>query len=109
MHLVVFPPRLLDKHYEQLLKCDERLFALSQLPFPDQESPLFDTTMLGPRQHSLNLNERRLGFESTFIRPSPNSTAPGIYRSQHYSVSKHNLQQRMYELLSPIFSSNVCL
>ncbi|XP_073290962.1 uncharacterized protein [Primulina huaijiensis] len=73
-HLVVFPPGLLDKHYEQLLKCDERLSALNQLPFPDQECPFFDTN---PPQHSLSLNGSRLGFESTFIGPSPNSTVPG--------------------------------
>ncbi|XP_075477491.1 uncharacterized protein LOC142518572 isoform X2 [Primulina tabacum] len=73
-HLVVFPPGLLDKHYEQLLKCDERLSALNQLPFPDPECPFFYTN---PPQHSLCLNGSRLGFESTFIRPSPNSTVPG--------------------------------
>ncbi|XP_073026599.1 uncharacterized protein [Primulina eburnea] len=73
-HLVVFPPGLLDKHYEQLLKCDERLSALNQLPFPHQECPFFDTN---PPQHSLSLNGSRLGFESTFIRPSANSTVPG--------------------------------
>ncbi|XP_073148548.1 uncharacterized protein [Henckelia pumila] len=71
-HLVVFPPRFLDRHYEQLLMCDERLYHLSQLPFPDQECPFFDSNMFGPPQHSL-------GFESTFIQPCPNSTPPAAH------------------------------
>ncbi|GFP80345.1 hypothetical protein PHJA_000177900 [Phtheirospermum japonicum] len=46
-HYVRFPPGVLDKHYERLLQCDQRLFALSQKPFPSHESPYFDPNMFG--------------------------------------------------------------
>ncbi|KAK4427611.1 hypothetical protein Salat_1530000 [Sesamum alatum] len=55
-HYVRFPPGILDKHYEKLLQCDQRLFALSREPFPSQESPYFDPTMFAISELSLSFN-----------------------------------------------------
>ncbi|KAL8222820.1 hypothetical protein R6Q57_020219 [Mikania cordata] len=40
-HLVIFPPGVLEKQYEKLLQCDNRLFNLSQQPFPVDNYPFF--------------------------------------------------------------------
>ncbi|KAK6159834.1 hypothetical protein DH2020_003215 [Rehmannia glutinosa] len=61
-HYVRFPPGILDKHYEKLLQCDQRLFALSQKPFPRHESPYFDPTMFGISQLSLSFNGYGTGY-----------------------------------------------
>ncbi|PIN02111.1 hypothetical protein CDL12_25380 [Handroanthus impetiginosus] len=74
-HHVRFPPGILDKHYEKLLQCDERLFILSQKPFPSHESPYFDPTMFGISQvPSFSLN----GYGSAYLRGMsyPNQTYP---------------------------------
>ncbi|KAF8401339.1 hypothetical protein HHK36_012273 [Tetracentron sinense] len=44
-HLLQFPVGTLDKHYEKLLQCDDRLFMLSQRPFPTQNSPYFPSNL----------------------------------------------------------------
>lgn len=41
-HCVTFPPGVLDKPYEKLLRCDARLKELSEQPFPSQFYPYFD-------------------------------------------------------------------
>lgn len=41
--MITFPPGILDKHYEKLLQCDQRLFNLSQKPFPTLSSPYFNS------------------------------------------------------------------
>ncbi|KAI3445408.1 hypothetical protein Pfo_002073 [Paulownia fortunei] len=61
-HYVRFPPGILDKHYEKLLQCDQRLFALSQKPFPSHESPYFDPTMFGISELSLSFNGYGSGY-----------------------------------------------
>ncbi|XP_038716518.1 uncharacterized protein LOC120009862 isoform X2 [Tripterygium wilfordii] len=60
-HRLVFPPGCLDKHYEKLLSCDERLFELSQKPFPSSNSPYFRSNSL--RQSSLFENNNAYGGE----------------------------------------------
>nr|XP_043629933.1 uncharacterized protein LOC122601239 [Erigeron canadensis] len=40
-HSVIFPAGVLDKHYEKLLQCDNRLFDLSKHPFPINNYPYF--------------------------------------------------------------------
>ncbi|MCD7446500.1 hypothetical protein HAX54_007815 [Datura stramonium] len=42
-HCVIFPPGILDKHYEKLLHYDARLNELSKQPFPSQISPYFES------------------------------------------------------------------
>ncbi|CAA2972484.1 Hypothetical predicted protein [Olea europaea subsp. europaea] len=61
-HYVSFAPGMLDKHYEKLLQCDQRLFSLSQKPFPSQESPYFDSVVYGCSQSFFTLN----GYQSEF-------------------------------------------
>ncbi|XP_077218687.1 uncharacterized protein LOC143852919 [Tasmannia lanceolata] len=38
-HYLQFPKGTLEKHYEKLMQCDNRLYALSQRPFPFHRSP----------------------------------------------------------------------
>ncbi|KAH6820116.1 ATP-dependent DNA helicase [Perilla frutescens var. hirtella] len=64
-HYVKFPTGMLDKHYEKLLQCDQRLSALSQKPFPSHESPYFDPTMFGISQFSLIFNGYVMNFPYT--------------------------------------------
>ncbi|KZV43655.1 hypothetical protein F511_00206 [Dorcoceras hygrometricum] len=59
IHCLVFPFKTLDKHYMQLLNCDDRLLALSQRPFPSQESPYFNTMF---SQESCDLNGQGTRF-----------------------------------------------
>ncbi|KAK4424543.1 hypothetical protein Salat_1647700 [Sesamum alatum] len=69
VHTVVFPAGVLDRHYEKLLGCDDRLFELSRKPFPSQESPVFNlVSSLGVSPLPLNCN-RLLGssFPSTVL------------------------------------------
>lgn len=47
-HCAIFPPGVLDKHYEKLMQCDQQLFELSQKPFPSLESPFFNTACSMP-------------------------------------------------------------
>ncbi|KAL3638243.1 hypothetical protein CASFOL_017614 [Castilleja foliolosa] len=46
IHCVKFPPKVLDKHYENLLQSDQRLFKLSREPFPSQRSPYFQAPII---------------------------------------------------------------
>ncbi|KAG8369091.1 hypothetical protein BUALT_Bualt15G0114100 [Buddleja alternifolia] len=65
-HCVRFPPGILDKHYEMLLQCDQRLFTLSQKPFPAHDSPYFDPTIFGFSQYKFNrLITSRLQYPET--------------------------------------------
>ncbi|XP_060169197.1 uncharacterized protein LOC132600097 [Lycium barbarum] len=45
-HCVRFPPGVLDKHYEKLLRYDARLNELSKQPFPHQSCPYFESNNL---------------------------------------------------------------
>ncbi|KAL8545459.1 hypothetical protein ACS0TY_005566 [Phlomoides rotata] len=57
IHIVSFKHGILDKHYEKLLQCNERLFEISQKPFPTHESPFFDPTTFGTSEMSLSFNK----------------------------------------------------
>ncbi|EYU37246.1 hypothetical protein ABFS82_02G092900 [Erythranthe guttata] len=78
-HYVKFPAGILDKHYEKLLQCDERLFALSQKPFPTCESAYFDPTMFRISEMYLNFNNRsrmQYPYPPPTVSPMPNPTIP---------------------------------
>ncbi|KAF5739905.1 hypothetical protein HS088_TW12G01117 [Tripterygium wilfordii] len=60
-HRLVFPPGCLDKHYEKLLSCDERLFELSHKSFPSSNSPYFRSN--SSRQSSLFENNNAYGVD----------------------------------------------
>lgn len=71
---MTFPTGVLDKHYEKLLQCDERLLALSQKPFPANHTPYFDPNMYGITQLSLMLKNTTTNTHiSTY--PSPYMTS----------------------------------
>ncbi|XP_031403865.1 uncharacterized protein LOC116213162 isoform X2 [Punica granatum] len=50
-HYIKFPPGILDRQYEKLLQCDQRLMELSRKGFPSHDSPYFDWC---PYEHHLN-------------------------------------------------------
>ncbi|KDP23381.1 hypothetical protein JCGZ_23214 [Jatropha curcas] len=76
-HYLQFPPGSFDKHYEKLLKCDQRLYELCHKPFPSLQSPYFDPVISrfsdfsfdyhGDHRPDINL---RLPFNFSVI-PSP--------------------------------------
>ncbi|XP_074323120.1 uncharacterized protein LOC141660059 [Apium graveolens] len=75
-HFITFPPGILDKHYEKLLQCDERLLELSQQTFPTLPHPYFDSNNLyGLSEHPRNLNKNHV---SEIVPPE----------MQHYQVQK---------------------
>ncbi|CAK9153680.1 unnamed protein product [Ilex paraguariensis] len=55
-HCAIFPPGALDKPYEKLLQCDQKLLMLSQRPFPSQESPYFTSNTFGFTDFPLEFN-----------------------------------------------------
>ncbi|KAK4402140.1 hypothetical protein Sango_0954700 [Sesamum angolense] len=112
-HYVRFPPGILDKHYEKLLQCDQRLFALSRKPFPSQESPYFDPTMFAISELSLSFNGYGPGYLPGFqypyqtypttargapVRLTPNSTISVMdlpYRNEG-GINNQNYQGRLH-------------
>lgn len=64
--MITFPPGILDKHYEKLLQCDQRLFNLSQKPFPTLNSPYFNSNDFCGRLEypCCNLNKNSNEFPS---------------------------------------------
>ncbi|KAI7737876.1 hypothetical protein M8C21_001152, partial [Ambrosia artemisiifolia] len=45
-HTLVFPPGVLDDPFKNLMQCDNRLFILSQQPFPYHNLPIFQNKIL---------------------------------------------------------------
>ncbi|XP_073308323.1 uncharacterized protein [Primulina huaijiensis] len=98
-HLVIFPPGILDKHYENLLQYDPSLFALSLKPFPSSRSSLFDPPSHEISGFSLNCN----GYESqghpyrnypattkeVYITSNQNSSVSDTYQPYYIPVT-HN-------------------
>ncbi|KAJ8747543.1 hypothetical protein K2173_013078 [Erythroxylum novogranatense] len=69
-HYLVFPPGSLDKHYEKLLQCDDRLFELTKKAFPSMPwSPTF------PDENGLRYNPRTLNMLKRTQLPPPSFTA----------------------------------
>lgn len=69
---------MLDKHYEKLLQCDQRLFSLSQKPFPSQESPYFDSVAYGCSESFFTLNGYQSDFDPRMQCPHQTYRAPSI-------------------------------
>nr|DAD38249.1 TPA_asm: hypothetical protein HUJ06_008890 [Nelumbo nucifera] len=55
-HFLQFPEGTLEKHYEKILQCDNRLLMLSQRPFPDFNSPYFESQLYGLEDFSHEFN-----------------------------------------------------
>ncbi|KAF8394660.1 hypothetical protein HHK36_020876 [Tetracentron sinense] len=78
-HFLKFPKGTLDRHYEKLLQCDERLFMLSQRPFPTSNSPYFESN---PRQEfRFAFNGREPGFSPSLKYPHPCIPRPTLGHS----------------------------
>ncbi|GAV86939.1 hypothetical protein CFOL_v3_30365, partial [Cephalotus follicularis] len=91
-HYLQFPQGALDRHYEKLLQCDNRLFELSQRPFPSLQSPSFPTNIYGFKDFSFNFNVAApdLGGEMQFsfsnIR-SPSIHCPQVHAYEPTTMS----------------------
>ncbi|KAL8115023.1 uncharacterized protein LOC141665536 [Apium graveolens] len=94
-HLITFPPGILDKHYEKLLQCDQRLFNLSQKPFPTLNSPFFNSGHVQNLQ--VTTNNHRLGYFKDSITPGVVSQLPYV---QNFGAPIGFLQNSQ-SLLSP--------
>ncbi|CAI9781728.1 unnamed protein product [Fraxinus pennsylvanica] len=77
-HYVSFAPGMLDKHYEKLLQCNQRLFSLSQKPFPSQESLYFDSAVYGCSESFFTLNGYQSEFHLRMQYPHRTYHAPSI-------------------------------
>ncbi|KAJ4969285.1 hypothetical protein NE237_015986 [Protea cynaroides] len=72
-HYVQFPEGTLEKHYEKLLQCDDRLFMLSKKPFPTLNSPYFFTNLYGYPDFCFGFNGHRPTSQFPHLSvPSPN-------------------------------------
>lgn len=73
-HYVVFPPGVVDKHYQMLMHCDQRLFGLSQKPFPTKNTPFFYASIVSiPAPQALDGNEENYVPPHSMKAPSPMS------------------------------------
>ena len=101
-HYVKFPPGTLDKHYEKLLQCDNRLFELSKRPFPGLASPYFSSNIYGDTDGSFDFQ----AFQSQFphgLQQRPFSAIPSPSLVPPRSV--HNLRLPTRQPI-PIIDSN---
>lgn len=75
--MITFPPGILDKHYEKLLQCDQRLFNMSHKPFPTLNSPYFNSNnFCGRSEHpccnlNRNANEFPLQMHQCHVQKFP--------------------------------------
>ncbi|OVA16801.1 hypothetical protein BVC80_1543g259 [Macleaya cordata] len=83
-HYLHFPEGTLEKHYQKLLQCDNRLFMLSQRPFPSSNSQFFQPNLSGYPDFYLNFN----GHQPTPMLQYPLS---GIQRPTLYP--SHQVQK----------------
>ncbi|KAB1200159.1 hypothetical protein CJ030_MR0G007931 [Morella rubra] len=74
-HYAEFPPGVLNKHYETLLKCDSRLLKLSETPFPTLSSPYFQSDFY-PEQYSFDFSGHGSNLTYDSQLPSLSSTVP---------------------------------
>lgn len=62
-----FPPGILDKHYERLLQCDQRLLGLTENPFPAHDTPFYNSPMFDSvSQHSRFFNGSGSNYQSPY-------------------------------------------
>ncbi|XP_031249169.1 uncharacterized protein LOC116106997 [Pistacia vera] len=62
-HYLTFPPGVLDKPFEKLLQCDDRLNELSRQPFPSLKSPYFyHQTIYEPMELNFSFHGQRPHF-----------------------------------------------
>ncbi|XP_065854782.1 uncharacterized protein [Euphorbia lathyris] len=70
-HSIVFPPGILDKHYEKLLQCDQRLYGLTRKPFPSLATQYFDQNFHKYLNFASDASNFNLGFQFNFSSIPP--------------------------------------
>ncbi|KAJ8620478.1 hypothetical protein MRB53_029007 [Persea americana] len=103
-HYLQFPEGTLDKHYLKLLQCDQRLYMLSQRPFPSLGSPYFSSH--GEYEgYMYDLSSCRLGDPSGYDRMFKES--PPL-QFPHYDTMKYTAvpSWQIPKFKSPSISSN---
>ncbi|KAA8536756.1 hypothetical protein F0562_029234 [Nyssa sinensis] len=95
-HYVKFPPGTLDKHYEKLLQCDQRLHMISQKPFPSLDSPYFYSNVYGSTGFSFDFN----GYTPEFPPPGLQYPFPSIFPPPF--VPPHHLQNFKQTTIQPL-------
>ncbi|XP_074378513.1 uncharacterized protein LOC141720053 isoform X2 [Apium graveolens] len=87
-HLLIFPPGVLDRHYEKLLQFDKRLFELSQKPFPTQNNQYFYSNIqsYAPYPSNFTENNNMLSFNVQYDL----TNFPTSHGDQNYNQTLHH-------------------
>lgn len=102
-HYLKFPPGVLDRHFENLLQCDSRLFELSRKPFPTLDSPYFHQSCIFEHpQYLLSFNGQSPhiyhGLDSSHSHMSP-----PLFPAQQL-LSPPQVQSHQMQVQLPSFS-----
>ncbi|KAJ8644373.1 hypothetical protein MRB53_006121 [Persea americana] len=103
-HYLQFPEGTLDKHYLKLLQCDQRLYMLSQRPFPSLGTPYFSSH--GEYEgYMYDLSSCRLGDQPGYDRVFKESP---LLQFPHYDTMKYTAvpSWQIPKFKSPSISSN---
>lgn len=94
-----FPPGILDKNYEKLLQCDQRLLELAENPFPAHDSPFFDSAMFGVSQLSGIFNGCGSNYQPPYQAPAPTIPANNgwSFLSQPPNPSNNNAWSSLHQ------------
>ncbi|XP_058091933.1 uncharacterized protein LOC131237899 [Magnolia sinica] len=104
-HFLQFPQGTLQKHYEKLLKSDERLSLLSKKPYPTLDSPFFGHKEVGDQNLSCH---QLFGIEeqsSNLLKRSFDQATTNDYseHSQSFTISRTSpVLQQLSKLELPI-------
>ncbi|KAL6572316.1 hypothetical protein OROMI_013274 [Orobanche minor] len=103
IHCVTFPPKVLDRYYEKILQCDERLLKLSQQPFPSLQCSYFQSGMLGANFNGYGpafapLIQQYTNHPTMSRGPPPLSPVGGVPYRNHDGPSNYQLvAQRQHQ------------
>lgn len=87
-HLLIFPPGVLDRHYEKLLQFDKHLFELSQKPFPTQKNQYFYSNIHSYTPYPSNFTEKNNML--SFNVQCDLTEFPTQHRHQNYKQTLHH-------------------
>ncbi|XP_043721158.1 uncharacterized protein LOC122668687, partial [Telopea speciosissima] len=85
-HYVQFPEGTLEKHYEKLLQCDNRLLMLSKKPFPTLNSPYFYSNLYGYPDFSFGINGGHRLFSQFPHLSIPRTNAMLLHQIQNFDT-----------------------
>ncbi|XP_075489248.1 uncharacterized protein LOC142528076 [Primulina tabacum] len=94
-HLVIFPPGIFEKHYENLLRYSPSLYALSLKPFPSSRSPFFDPPTHENSGFSLDCS----GYES---QCHPHGNHPATTEEVFITSNQSSTVSDTYQLYLPV-------